>query len=241
MICDAVCPGQRRGACLDPGRGASFGARSRQLIRGSVSDHPPTRRTVGADGYRRGRDATRAARPRGLLMSPVLVSVLVSAGVSVVVTLGIEYFAKPRLEVRRDRILEKHRRRRAVMTHWRALERGLRRLIERVRQEKPCRHDDDDLHASISEHVGGLKATIAVSDDELKNLETTDMLAVAEAWDEYESVRAGVGRRTNYELDQLVKVEVQPLSERTFELIAVPRWRGRRRRQVRAQALYYED
>lgn len=171
-------------------------------------------------------------------------TVLVSALVAAVTTLGIEFLAKPRLEVRKERIVESHRRRRTVMTHWRALERGIGRLVERVRQEAPLRHDGNDLHASMGQHVAGLRAAIETSDRELRDLEVGDMLEVLEAWDHYENVRGGkVGYSSNpgnYHLDQLVKAELQPLSERTFELIAVPRWRRRKRRQVRARTLYWE-
>ena len=61
-------------------------------------------------------------------------AVLTSALVAAVVTLGIEFFAKPRLEARRDRVLEQYRRHRAVRQHADVLTHWLGRLIGLIRE-----------------------------------------------------------------------------------------------------------
>lgn len=58
---------------------------------------------------------------RGLMHSILWASILASAGVAVVTTLAIEYLAKPGLEARKDRILEKRREQRAAINEMAAM------------------------------------------------------------------------------------------------------------------------
>jgi hypothetical protein len=50
--------------------------------------------------------------------SILLASILASAGVALVTTLLVEYLAKPWLEARKERILDKSRQRRAALTNF---------------------------------------------------------------------------------------------------------------------------
>jgi hypothetical protein len=113
-------------------------------------------------------------------------TVLVSALVAAVVTLGIEYFAKPSLEARKDRIVERARRRRTIEANLRAL--GFRYgQLEAMLKEPGPRLElaTDEVHAAIRSHTDALVKAIADGGGELTDEETRGLSDLTAAWATY--------------------------------------------------------
>jgi hypothetical protein len=85
---------------------------------------------------------------------PPIQTVLVSAVTAALVTLLIEFAAKPRLEARKDRVVEEHRRRRALLARVNALH---RRALDFFAAESDAPRRDIALQATAAEFINEFK------------------------------------------------------------------------------------
>jgi|ERR1035437_3886897 hypothetical protein len=98
-------------------------------------------------------------------------NVVVPALVAAVVTPGIEFFAKPSLEARKERITEKHRAERDARRHFRVLSFHLGRLLAWMKEDPAERLPEQmqsierDLTAALDQMVEAIARSETASDD----------------------------------------------------------------------------
>jgi hypothetical protein len=158
-------------------------------------------------------------------------TVLTSALVAAVVTLSIEYFAKPGLEARKDRIVERQKRRRAVLEHVRGLGYQLGGLLYRV--EGGATGLDDDDRATIQVHLTALIATIASGGSEVDDLEAEGISDMTATWSVILEPAAERPQGSD-SLSYLIG-ELHAMGDAVEGLLIVPTRRRRKRKRAAAQ------
>jgi hypothetical protein len=160
-------------------------------------------------------------------------SVLVPALVAAVVTLGIEFFAKPSLEARKDRIVDRYRGRRAAKTNLRALSFRYGQLIEMLENPVGARieHTGDEVNGAIRERVDALVRSLADGGEALDHDDMQALSSLTAGWAAY------LHLSDHHEPhDGLLRFlhRLEPIDDAVNEVFALPRWRRvARRRAVR--------
>jgi hypothetical protein len=167
-------------------------------------------------------------------LNPALISALVAA----VVTLGIEYFAKPSLEVRKDRIVDQHRTRREVLRSYNKLVFDVARLTVQLREEGApvtYRHSQvAELNDLIREESKRLRSLVAAGGRELRDLEEAGVFLFGSALQGYVAVLARHGDDDPTGWIYVLEL-LDPLTDLVEQALATPRWRWRlRQRRIRA-------
>jgi len=167
------------------------------------------------------------------------VTVLISALVAAVVTLGIEFFAKPSLEVRKDRIVDNHRTRRGVLRSYNKLTFDLTRLATELRGGIPTGGPHatqvTEINQLIRDGSRELRTLDAAGGRELDDLDEVGVFSFGAALQGYVSLLGEHG-----EFDPRARIYVLqilcPLSDLVEESLMTPRWRWRLR-QLRIRAV----
>ena len=152
--------------------------------------------------------------------------VLVPALVAAFVTLLIEYVAKPRLEARKERILERHRDTRALVRAYGDVERrlgaflALREMPEHADRLGSARTDLVDRLRGFHETYFGTEFVEAGPLTAKAFLNFTGVAGAA-IW---------LAERSDEDFDRYAVADLDPLTDAMSEVLHLPRWRWRRRR-----------
>ena len=163
---------------------------------------------------------------------------VIPALVAALVTLVIEYFAKPQLEARKERITERHRIRRETRSHFRLLSYHFGRLLVYAQ-----RGDDDVLDAMrglrfqevldpLRNHTDALRDALARQegmDDTIAEDSLLECIAASEAL----LLLYDSGREE--QADQFAIRIVDPLFDLAADAGSTTWWRPVRRRRLRTQ------
>jgi hypothetical protein len=153
--------------------------------------------------------------------------------VAAIVTLGIEYFAKPSLEARKERLMERHRAGREARRSFRVLSFQFGRLAAWAEIRSPAMDErrpgiERELRVALDEVLGRLAATEA-PDDDLGQEALSQFAAVCEAY----LVMAAANHLSPSDAALMVKEQMEPRHDLAEEGLHVPRWRFLRRRRIR--------
>lgn len=156
-------------------------------------------------------------------------SIVIPALVATVVTLGIEFFAKPSLESRKDRILEHQRRRRAVLRQANSIRWALARLaFELGAPEIPSKDHYEDVHSALRREFDSFVEAVIAGGAEKEQRPMLWFAAPIEAYF-YMRRHAIIPAEA---LNRMVLDDLVPLTEQLVAVMATPRWRRRRRRRA---------
>lgn len=168
-------------------------------------------------------------------------SVLVPALVALVVSLSTEYFAKPSLEARKERILDERRQHRSVMEQYRAVASRIIMLstIAEHRKRYPNTGKlEAAMHAALRAEVDALlKVMTGAANGHLRLLQTgvyQFAAAVSAFEDRHDS---GEDQET---IDRVLLEGIVPLLNLMSDAVQIRRWRRRQRErmQARIQAVF---
>jgi hypothetical protein len=162
--------------------------------------------------------------------------VLVPALVAAVVTLGIEFFAKPSLEARKERITQGHRAERDVRRHFRLLSFHLGRLMSWTRKASADRLPEQiqsierDMKAPLDQMI----EAIAQSEEASEGLARDCLLQFGSACTAY-LIMAEQSHLSQEAGDRMVQSVLSPLSDIADEAVHTSSWRLIRRKRIRSK------
>lgn len=161
--------------------------------------------------------------------------VVVPALVAAVVTLGIEFFAKPSLEARKERITERHRAERDARRHFRVLSFHFGRRLVSARDESARIPElmqliEPDMKTALDQMFEAIARSETASDD----LAQDCLLEFGSACRAYLIMREH-GHLTQEAADRMVLSVLDPLSDIAGEAVDAPSWRLLRRKRIRSK------
>lgn len=156
-------------------------------------------------------------------------SLFASALVAVLTTLLVEYLAKPRLEARKERILDEARGRRAVLTKLRLTAFLFKRLHESMHQDSPMQafEDPDVIRDRIRSTIDPTVEVAMGGDFGLSSSEHTSLMAyvaMLEFWRD---------EPIDFEQNSDMVVDCLDLATKALD---TPSWRFLANRRIRRQA-----
>lgn len=165
-------------------------------------------------------------------------TVLISALVAAVITLGIEFFAKPSLEARKDRIVDQQRSRRGAKQAFGTVSFHVGQIgllhrsptgIPDVDQKRLTKAND-----LLRSNLEDLQSRLAAGGDELDGLGKAGVYHFSAAAEAYVFFVDNLGPDAAPTREFFARV-VDPMVDMVDELLKVPRWQGRRGRRLRAE------
>lgn len=162
--------------------------------------------------------------------------VVIPALVAAIVTLGIEFFAKPSLEARKERITERFRGQREARRHFRALAFELGRVLVYLDSESADVPPDfrgarlrvmrgsmrSHLDSMVTELAPGLESRDSFVEDALLEFAALCEVYLMSASEDEAASLDIAGELLN------------PLADLVSEAIRAPAWRQRKRRRIQA-------